>query len=30
MHNRASMVVEAGKIADEETRRLTEAAFLDF
>ncbi|KAI0685975.1 hypothetical protein BC835DRAFT_1420746 [Cytidiella melzeri] len=30
MHNRASMVVMAERIEDEETRRLTEAAFLDF
>ena len=30
MHNRASIIVCAGAIEDEESRRLSEAAFLDF
>lgn len=30
MHSRASILMETGVIEDEESRRLSEAAFLDF
>ena len=30
LHNRASIIACAGAIEDEESRRLSEAAFLDF